>query len=101
MRGGARIEPILAVDGLTVHTKQQVTLIEGVTFSIQLDRFLVLSREWLWEDGDESRFDASAQSRRQTSPVTSTEWNINSMSLSERTVRTIRGGEMRSSCKIR
>lgn len=45
MRGGARIKPILAVDGLTVCTKQQVTLIEGVTFSIQPGQILGLVGE--------------------------------------------------------
>jgi ABC-type dipeptide/oligopeptide/nickel transport system ATPase component len=45
MRGGARIEPILAVAGLTVRTKQQVTLIEEVSCSIHAGQILGLVGE--------------------------------------------------------
>ncbi|WP_214855813.1 ABC transporter ATP-binding protein [Exiguobacterium sp. s130] len=95
MRGGARIKPILAVDGLTVRTKQQVTLIEGVTFSIQPGQILGL----VGESGCGKTVTSLALMRLlnpQTTDVTG-DIRLNGksiLSLSERAVRSIRGGEI-------
>jgi len=95
MRGGARIEPILAVDGLTVRTKQQVTLIEEVSFSIHAGQILGL----VGESGCGKTVTSLAlmrllnpQTTQMTGDITLNGKSI--QSLSERAVRTIRGGEI-------